>query len=286
MVSGIWIRYALDLAKLPKMRLSEATTNTTPANSLERAMVILERIARRPGGLTNKQLSEELGIATSTCSYILSRLEGQGYLARNSTTARYEIGLKVLAIARGVLRQVDFGKVADPVLHRLSGETGLDAIVGVLDQERLLVVNRVSSSDFAGADVDTGTEFPATATAAGKVLLAHLPPEEVIALMDGKYLEKYTYSTIVSRDELLSELGVVMKQGYAVSDEEFRLGMRALAVPIVDSGRSVRAALAVAGSTKQAAWRELTAVVATAKSAAREISRLMNNTAADRHRRK
>src|SRR6266567_7133542 len=72
---------------------------------------------------------------------------------------------------------VNFGRVAQPVLQRLSSETGLDTLIGVLDQERLLVVSRVSGEEFKEADVDTGTEFPAHATATGQMLLAHLPFE-------------------------------------------------------------------------------------------------------------
>jgi IclR family transcriptional regulator, pca regulon regulatory protein len=252
-----------------------------PSNSLERALAILEKIAARPGGLTNKQISEELGIATSTCSYILGRLEREGYLARAAATGRYEIGLKVLAIARGALRQVNFGKMAESVLQRLSTETGLETLIGVLDHERLMVVRRVASDELPEADVDTGTEFPAHAMATGKVLLAHLPVEAVEALVAEKGLAKLTSKTISSADQLFAELAQVRTRGYSLADEEFQLGMRSIAVPIVDSGRAVRAALAVIGSTKQPIWREQSAVLEALKAAAREIARSMSQFAID-----
>jgi len=265
------------LTKRPPPRLSPPG----PSNSLERALAILEKIAATAGGLTNKQISAELGIATSTCSYILGRLEREGYLARTPATGRYEIGLKVLAIARGALRQVNFGKAAESVLQRLSSETGLETLIGVLDQERLMVVTRVPSDQLPAADVDTGTEFPAHAMATGKVLLAHFPVAEVEALVTGKLLIKLTSKTIASTDELFAELAQVRTRGYSISDEEFRLGMRSIAVPIVDSGRSVRAALAAIGSTKQPIWREMPAVLGALKAAAREISRSMRHLAVD-----
>ena len=239
-------------------------------------------IAGRAGGLTNKQISEELRIATSSCSYILNRLEREGFLSRSTATGRYEIGLKVLAIARGALRQVNFGKAAESVLQRLSSETGLDALIGVLDQERLMVVSRVPSEELPAADVGTGTEFPAHAMATGKVLLAHLPLEDVAALIKEKGLVRLTSKTIVSTDELFAELNLVRTRGYSISDEEYELGIRSIAVPIVDSGRAVRAALAAIGSTKQPIWREMPAVLETVKAAAREISRSMKNIAVDR----
>src|SRR5580658_9400622 len=154
------LRYSLDLT----VRRLVKPPKTSPSNSLERALIVLDRIARKPGGLSNKQISEELGIATSSCSYVLSRLEREGYLARNAATGRYEIGLKVLSIAQGALRQMDFRKVAGPVLRQLAADTGLDVVMGVLDQEKLVIVSRVATSEFREVDVDTGTEFPAHAT--------------------------------------------------------------------------------------------------------------------------
>ncbi len=69
------------------------------SNSLERALKLLEIIGRTPGGLTNKAISAQLHIATSSSSYILSRLERDGYVNRDES-GRYKIGLKVLAWLR------------------------------------------------------------------------------------------------------------------------------------------------------------------------------------------
>ena len=238
-------------------------------------MKVLEMVGRRRGGLTNKEISQELQIATSSSSYILSRLEREGYLERNAVTGRYEIGLKILAIAHGALRQMDFRTVADPVLQGLTSETKLEAVIGVLEQDRLMVVSRVPSGHFPKADVDTGSEFPAHATAIGKVLLAHLPEEQIQSLVEKKSWPKLTSRTITSIQDLLAELERVRRRGYSVSDEEQRLGLRAVGAPIVDCQGAVRAAVAAVGTTKQPIWRETSAVVELVKAAGHEISRLV-----------
>ena len=146
---------------MPRQRSADAVAQG-PSNSLERGFVILERIAQRSGGLTNKQISEELGIATSSCTYVLSRMERGGYLKRNLATGKYEIGLKILAIARGPLRQLDLPAFATPVLQRLSDETGLDTFIGVLEMDRIIVLTRVATEQFAGEDIGTGQSFRRT----------------------------------------------------------------------------------------------------------------------------
>ncbi len=244
-----------------------------PTNSLERALVILESVARDKRGLTNKDLSAELGIATSSCSYVLERLERNGYLARDPDTGRYSIGLKVVAIARGALRPFDFRKAAEPVLRRLSDQTGLEAAAGVLDQGQLMVLVRVSNGKFPRADVDTGSEFPAHATAMGKVLLAHLPAGEAAELIERSGLRPMTGRTIVSKDRLMEELNLVRQRGYATTDEEHELGMRSVGVPITGPWGKVDAALAAIGKVKDIAWeRNLEETLRLLQEAAREIA--------------
>lgn len=243
-----------------------------PTNSLERALLILESVAREKRGLTNKDLSAELGIATSSCSYILERLERNGYLARDPASGRYSIGLKVVAIARGALRPFDFRKLAEPVLKRFSDQTGLEAAAGVLDQGQLMVLVRVSNGKFPRADVDTGSEFPAQSTAMGKVLMAHLPVQEVAELIE-KGLTARTSRTIVSKEKLIEELNQVRQRGYATTDEEHEMGMRSVGVPIAGPWGKIDAALAAIGKVKDIAWEtNLGETVRLLQEAAREIS--------------
>jgi IclR family KDG regulon transcriptional repressor len=263
--------YSLDLAD----RRAAKPPRTSPSNSLERALVVLDRIARKPGGLSNKQISEELGIATSSCSYVLSRLEREGYLTRSAATGRYEIGLKVLAIAQGALRQLDFRKVAGPILRQLAADTGFDVVMGVLDQERLVIVTRVANSEFREVDVDTGSEFPAHATAIGKILLAHLPKEQLRVLIREKGLVRVTEKTITREDHFMLELEAVRERGYSTCDEEHTLGLRSVGAAIVDPWGNVRAALATAGGLNHPMWEKgMPEVAGIVKAAAREISRL------------
>src|SRR5579875_3233643 len=91
--------------------------DTGPSNSLERALKILDMNGHSPSGLTNKEISQLLQIATSSASYILQRLEREGYV-RRQPNGRYEIGMLVLSLASGVLRVLGFHHSAAPVQHR------------------------------------------------------------------------------------------------------------------------------------------------------------------------
>src|ERR1700730_7608160 len=239
-------------------------------NSLERALAILEFIAHKSGGLTNAEISPHFRVATSTTSYILSRLEHEGYLRRDSENGRYEMGLKIVALSHGALRDMGLRRIAEPMLHRLSAETRISALIGVLERGRVMIVDKVEKPDLARIDMDIGVRYPAHSTALGKVLLAHLPEHQLLNLFDHYWLQKTSPKTIDSRSRMLVELEMVRKQGYAASDGELFLGIRAVAAPIFDASGEVSAAVSVTGVTVSIGEET---VINTVKAAAREISR-------------
>jgi DNA-binding IclR family transcriptional regulator len=259
-----------------KMQMAES-----PTNSLERALMLLDIVEKAPGGLRNAEISRQLQIPRSSCSWILARLERQGYLARDENTSRYKIGLKTVALAHGALRDLGFRSGAEPVLYRVASQTGLAAGVGVLEGGHILLVDRVEPPESAGQTLvsdrpreqrDIGRELPAHSTALGKTLLAYLPKDELTRYLDEHALTRRTAKTIISRDGLLLELRRIRQRGYAIADAEHDVGVRALAAPIFDFTGSVRAAISLNGSPAAPIWREPKALVAFVTAAARDIS--------------
>jgi DNA-binding IclR family transcriptional regulator len=255
-------------------------------NSLDRALALLELLEHTPGGLRNADISRELKIPRSTCSYIAARLEHKGYLSRQEHTLRYQIGLKTVTLAHGALRELGFRTMAEPVLYRLASDTGMSAGIGVLQQGRVLLVDRVEGPGFVREVVhrkiprgrtreqrDIGRELNVHTTALGKVLLAFLPEQQRTELLRDLVLTRRTAKTIVSKAKLLAELAQVRRQGYAEADEEEYSGVRSLGAPIYDSAREVRAALALNGSLSEPAWNDTAALGKLIQEAAAEISK-------------
>ena len=107
------------------------------------------------------------------------------------------------------------------------------------------------------------------------MLLAHVPQERILDLIAEYGLVRHTQNTIASATELLAELDRIRKLGYAVSNEEQRLGLRSVAAPIIDSQRAVRAGVAAVGSTNHPVWRDMAMITDRVRAAAREISSLV-----------
>lgn len=254
--------------------------------SLERALKLLELLERMPGGLRNADICRELDIPASTASYILARLEQGGYVQREPKTRRYHMGLSVVALAHGALRDLGFRSFSEPVLYRLASYTGLSAGIGVLRRNCVLTVDGVAGREArnraAGAHVsdtrarehrEIGRELPVHTTALGKVLLAYLDAESRKELLLDLKLERITSKTIVSKDRFRAEIEEVRNQGYATALQEHYPGVRALSVPIMDAAGSVIAALALNGGIAEPIWRDQNALIEPLQIAAAEISK-------------
>ena len=241
-----------------------------PTNSLERALEILELVACKSGGLTNAAISDRMEMATSTASYILNRLERSGFLQRQTETGRYEIGIKMVALAHAPLRDMGLRREAEPVLRRLSGQTDASSLVGVLERGHVMIVDKIEKPDLAVIDMDIGVCYPVHSTALGKVLLAYLPENRVHLIFDRVPFVKSSPRTIASKSQLLEDLKRVKKQGYSVVDGELFMGIRAIAAPVFGASDEIRAAVSATGFTFSVEDKRIIGAV---QAAAHEISK-------------
>ncbi len=259
------------------MTLGAAATALTKrraaSDSLHHAMRLLEIVGRADGGLTNAEISRALDLATSSCSHVLGELDRAGYVTRNPGTRRYQLGLKLVQLAEGALREIGYRRIAEPALHKLVAETGLTANICVLEGNKVVLVDRVESPAFIRPEVAIGTAFPVNGSAIGKVLLAHLPRPRVLEMIERYGLPQSARKTITSKTRFLAELDTVRNQGYAINDEEIAEGVRSVGAPIVDPDGTVRAGLSVIGELNYPLWREMDRVIGLVCAAGREISR-------------
>jgi DNA-binding IclR family transcriptional regulator len=113
-----------------------------------------------------------------------------------------------------------------------------------------------------------GGRLPLHATGVGKVLLAHAPPEVVSAVMGGE-MRRYTPYTVVAPGHLRRALADVRRHGVAYAREEMSLGSLSVAAPVMGSGQTVVAALAVVldqrGDLRRLAPAVRTAAISTSR---------------------
>jgi DNA-binding IclR family transcriptional regulator len=116
-----------------------------------------------------------------------------------------------------------------------------------------------------------GRRTPCHCTAAGKVLLAYLPPETRRQLLPNP-LTRFTEKTIVDAHTLGEELAHVQKNGYAVTHEEHQTDLSAVAAPIFDHNQQAVAAVTVSGPTYRMGPGEIESLIEAVQNIAQKIS--------------
>jgi DNA-binding IclR family transcriptional regulator len=142
---------------------------------------------------------------------------------------------------------MDVREMARPLLRELAEACQETVNLSVLDGGQVVNLEQFVPPTRRVKNIGrVGRRMPPHCTAAGKVLLAALPPDELDRILRTG-LEPFTPHTITDPDELREELARVRQGGYAAAREELERGLNVVAVPIYDHTAQVVASISVAG---------------------------------------
>ena len=202
------------------------------APSVKKAFQILKLISDTDGGLGISELAKRLEMGKSTVHGITSALEELGTIIRDPATKRYILGLTLLELGRSAYSQIDLKDLVRPVMEDLMEKTQESVFVGVLNGERVTILDIVESKQDLKMTSTRGTTIPLLAGAVGKVLLATMRDEKAREIIGKKGLSRYTENSITDPEAYLQAVRIAREKGYATDYEEYILGVRAVASPI------------------------------------------------------
>jgi DNA-binding IclR family transcriptional regulator len=184
---------------------------------IARAAEMLRVLQAHPGGLSQAEIGERLGMARSTVSRILNALEDEGLVASRGPRGPYRLGPEIARMASSVRLSV----VTDmhPFLSELSRELDETVDLSILDGDRASFIDQVVPPRRLRAVSAVGESFPLYCCANGKALLASLPAEQQSGVLSGR-LVPLTAHTITSPAALRTELAQIGRDGVAFDREE------------------------------------------------------------------
>jgi DNA-binding IclR family transcriptional regulator len=159
---------------------------------------------------------------------------------------------------------LDLPELARADLRELSQTSQETVHLAILDGTEMLYVDKVDSPQSVRMHSVIGTRNPLHCTAMGKAVLAFLPAEECVALLNHITFTPRTSNTITDEKVLLAHLERVRANGFAVDDMENEEGIRCVGAPIFDHTGSVTAAISISGPAyrlSDSRLQELSAVV-------------------------
>ncbi len=239
-----------------------------------RLLLVVEEIAKAGTPLKPMQLSAALGLPKPTIHRLLQTAEAEGFLQRDLDGRSYGPGLRLRQIAVHTMssERLRTGRLA--ILKAVAEEIGETCNLATPDREGMTYLDRVETKWPLRIQLPIGTQVPFHCTASGKMYLSTLRDSTLEAVLNSRSLEGLTEKTIITSDALRAELAETRKRGYSQDDEEFMLGMTAVAVPVIDSTGRLMATLSVHAPGQRHSVADLIQFLPNLKDAAGKLSDL------------
>jgi IclR family pca regulon transcriptional regulator len=241
----------------PVIEQSPAMTTPDPdfMTSLARGLQVIRAFTEHRRLLTMSQVSQATGLSRAAAGRCLHTLGRLGYVGVEGR--RYFLRPQVLALGHAYLVSTPLTARAQPVLDRVSAQLHESCSMAMLEGEDIVYVGRSAETRILSITLMVGSRLPAYCTAMGQVLLAALDDPALDAFLATAKLVARTPRTTVSADKLRKRLQAVRRTGHALLDQELEAGVRSIAVPVVDAGGRVVAAINASGHADRVETRTL-----------------------------
>jgi IclR family pca regulon transcriptional regulator len=260
----------------PAAALDVYTGDPNFMTSLARGLIVIQAFTQQSPQMTISQLSVKTGLsraAVRRCLYTLTKL---GFAGAEDGT-RYSLRPRMLTLSHTYTASNTLSSAAQPILERMSTALRESFSVATLDGEDIVYIARTQVSRVMAVDLHIGSRLPAYCTSMGRVLLAFLPTDQLEQYLTKAVLTPHTNRTITSVEKLRLALRNVRRNGYALVDQEYEVGLRSMAVPVYAHSGRVVATVNLSGNAPRLSVLEMQSRYLThLRNAATELSVFLN----------
>lgn len=217
--------------------------------AVERALLLLEILARENSAVSITDLAKKSGLKLATVHRLLFTMMNKGFIEQDSSTSEYKLGLRTFEVGNAALSTFDIRSIARAYLKQLHELVNETANLAILDGAEVVYIDQIESTNIVIVKMFAriGSRGPAYCTGTGKVLLADLPVDELRKRLAKVEFFQFTPRTITNIDRLIAVLAKIRQDGYALDFSERDEGVTCVAAPIRNYEGRVMAALSVSG---------------------------------------
>src|SRR6202165_1872659 len=256
----------------PKSNADNPDARDGGVQSVDRALVIIETLAEDDEGYRLSDLSVRTGLSTRAPHRLLATLEKRRFVQFDRYESKWHVGAQSFAVGATFARRRNFVAQAMPYLRKLRDQTRETANLAVVDDESIIVLTRMESREIMRSLTKVGGRVAMVASGVGKAVLATYSDEDINAIIRRQGMPRLTEKSIVRPGELFKELQIIRRQGYAVDDEEARIGLRCVAAVVYTDCGEPLAAISVSGMTSRLTDERLPVLGRVAREVAAELT--------------
>ena len=240
------------------------------------ALAVLRLLAAAPGPVPASTIARELDLPRSSTYHLLGAMAEDGFVLHFPEERRWGLGVSALELGTAYLRHDPLERQARPLLaalvRRLPRDLAAVATCGVLHGSDVLYVATEGSGRRLTVVAEVGVRLPASLTASGRAMLAHLPPAQLRALLPGP---------LVQRDgrgpASLAELRPMLRRDACVEEGLVTPGLSSIAAAVLDREGRPAASIGVTVRAEPLADLDRATVTAAVTRTAAELSRRLGH---------
>ena len=216
--------------------------------SLAKALRLLEcfTIQEPEWGVT--ELAEKLNMAKSNAHSIIATFEQMGYIVQ-LPNKKYTLGLKPLEYAFIINQNLGYPKAIYDLVLKAANLTDQIVYFGVPYGDKVLYlyvahpVDRMHDMPYREI---LGEVAPLYSAGIGKAILAAMPEEEWWGKLPGHPI-KYTPNSLTDREDIIQELHITKRRGFAIDNRERHDNIRCVGVPVYSADGRLVAGISTSG---------------------------------------
>ena len=149
----------------------------------QRVLSVLTAFAAHLDSRGVSEIARELGMNKNMAYRALAALTNEGYLTRDSSGERYQLGPRLFAYAAGAANESDIVALSRPVLEQLHQLTGESVYLSIVVGRNRVTIDDIQGHGARVLRSQRGSPVPLHCTKMSRMLLAHLSDREI-----GEYL--------------------------------------------------------------------------------------------------
>lgn len=217
---------------------------------LAKGLAIIEAFGPDRRELSVSEAARAVAISPAAARRCLLTLTDLGYLHQDGRIFRPTP--RMMRLGDAYLSGSSLAALAQSYAEAGRDVLGEAVSVAIYDDGSSLFIARAPVQRIVSLGVRLGARLPAYASATGRVLLAGMPSAQREAYLRSVRPKATTPHTLTKLPDIRGRIDQAAADGYSITDEELELGMRTLAVPVLDAGGRVQAAMSTSAFTARA----------------------------------
>jgi len=222
---------------------------------LAKGLAIIEAFSAHRTRMTVSEAAQSSGTSRASARRCLLTLTKLGYLEFDGKYFRPQPRLLSLSAAYSDARSLP--QIAQPFLKAARDELHESVSLAVLDRDAALFVARAEAERLVTTGISVSTRIDLYCSATGRVLLSAWPDERLLTYLDRVKIKARTKYSLVKKAALRDAVRSARTHGYASTDQELEIGLRSIAVPVVDSRGTIVAAMSASASSARVSIQQM-----------------------------